>query len=417
MASGRLTRYTGRQTLRSVTHILRCFDCGREPKGTAVGIRQTPGGAVGYAGLESCGRVWLCPVCNSKVMARRALEIGSALVWARSADLHIIWGSLTLRHNRFDYLEDLLDIQRDAWRYVVSDWRWRAHGTTSTIEDDVTGDRTTVEGQWVSLGKHTHDAACDRGCRKRKSDPVFIEHLEGRVGYIRAAELTDGANGWHPHFHPIILFRGSREAAQEFADLVVDLWVEGVEASGGEARGEGAQQLKVLEPHEVFENLSQYVTKATYETARADTPSKLALETVWSQGKVGRGRALETRSHWSLLGDLEDGDQAQKHTARVKWLELEEAVTGHRMITWSRGLRTFAGLGLEQDDEEVAAEEVGTANDTLCFITAEGWAGIRDRPDVVATLLDMLETGGWDALKLSLELHNVEYFTLVPAEA
>lgn len=416
MADGRLTRFVGRQTLRSVTNVRRCSDCGREPNGTAVGIRQTAEGIVGFAGLVTCGRVWLCPVCNAKVMARRALEIGAALLWGQSQGFQLLWGSLTCRHNAFDYLDSLLEIQKEAWRYVVSDWRWRENSTTSTAVDDATGDRIPVQGRWVSVGPHIHDSGCPVGCRKKKSEPVWLEEISGRVGYIRAAEITDGANGWHPHFHPIIFYRGTPEEAQTFADLVVELWVEGVEAAGGEARGEGAQQLKVLKPTDAFENLAQYVTKATYEAAREATPRKLALETVWSQGKTGRGRIGETRSHWSLLAELETGTSSQKHVARVKWGELETATTSHRMITWSRGLRVFAGLGLEKEDEEISAEEVGTHQDSVCFITTDGWMSIRDEPRILAELLDMLEVGGWEALKLSLDLHDIEYFTLEPAD-
>lgn len=397
----RLARYEGRHALRSVTTIMRCMDCGREPNGTAVAMRRTDEAVVGYAGLVSCGRVWLCPVCNAKVMARRAIEIGAMLTWASVEGLQVIWGSLTVRHNAASSLAQLLDLQRQAWRFVVSSREWRDDNATRTVEH--------------KHGAERSGAACAQPC-ERKRDTVLL-NVPGRVGYIRAAEITIGQNGWHPHFHPIILVRGSVEDAELIAASVVKLWVEGVEAAhtvdcenpecdgeeghkGGEARIDGAQQLKVLDPANVYDALGGYVTKATYE------PAKLALEAVWSQGKNGRGRATSTVSHWTLLAEIEAGmaDGAQR------WWELETATKGHRMITWSRGLRSFAGLGQEQLDEEIAAAEVGTKDDTVCYITSEGWRAIRDSPRVLTNLLDMLEIG-WPQLQTALDLHGVEYAT------
>jgi hypothetical protein len=295
--------------------------------------------------------------------------------------LHVVWGSLTARHNAFTKLAGLIEIQTAAWRYVVSSRSWRSVSATDTLD-------------------HVHVEDCGWDC-DRKRDTV-LSGRDGRVGYIRAGEVTIGGNGWHPHFHPIILWRGSAEEAQRFADVVVDRWIEGVERAGGEAERNGAQQLRVIGGVQIFEELAGYVTKATYE------PEKLAFETVWSQGKIGRGRAKETVSHWSLLAQLADGSGRTE----ARWLELEEATDGHRMITWSRGLRRFAGLMDEKDDEEIAAEEVGTAEDTVAVITAAGWESIWDAPLIMAGLLDQLEEHGMVGLVAFLEEHEIEWTTV-----
>lgn len=244
---------------------------------------------------------------------------------------------------------------------------------------------------------------CPYDC-DRKRDTVLLPR-DGRVGYIRAAEVTVGENGWHPHFHPLIIWQGSREDAAAFAEVVVALWVEGVELAGGEARAVGGQQLKLVSGVEIFDALTGYVTKATYEAA------SLALEIAWSQGKSGRNRAHSTVSHWTLLAAIEQGLADES----LRWLELEEATVGHRMVTWSRGLRSFAGVGVEIDDETIAAEEVGTADDTVCFLTPEGWMSIRDRPEVLALILDVLEVGGWASCRAVLDEFAVDYFTLQAA--
>ena len=51
-------------------------DCGAVPIGDQVQIRAKDGAAY-YAGLETCGNVWLCPVCSAKIHHRRAVATRS----------------------------------------------------------------------------------------------------------------------------------------------------------------------------------------------------------------------------------------------------------------------------------------------------------------------------------------------------
>lgn len=381
--TNRALRYEGRQILRSVTADRRCQDCGRATisPGGSVGVRLTnhsSGRVAGYAGIASCGRIWLCPVCNAKVMARRAVDVGAALTWASVEGIQVIWGSLTSRHNAQSDLRELLDIHREAWRLVGKTRAWKISNATRQVP-------------------HRHHERCESECARRLD---FIDTgARGRVGYIRASELTIGRNGWHPHFHPIIFYRGTPDQAQRFADALVREWVYGVEAAGGDARVEGSQQLRVLDSASAFDALSGYITKATYE------PSALALETVWSQGKKGRGRARETVAHWQLLAEIGKGlaDDVER------WEQLEESINEHRMITWSRGLRSIVGIGAdEKTDEEIAAEEVGTKDDTLVFLGRQGWLMIRDNY-MAAQLLDVVEDGGMLGLRLYLDARGIPY--------
>lgn len=381
----RSIRWHGRQTLREITNVPRCQDCGRVAHGSAVGIRKTVDGIVGFAGLVSCGRIWLCPVCNAKVMAKRAIEIGAALTWATVEGYSVVWGSLTMRHNAYSSLEHMLEMQRQAWRSVMNSKSWRSTNATRTVD-------------------HVH-ANCASDCERKRD--IIDAGKHGRIGYIRAAEITTGDNGWHPHFHPLIFVRGGSALAQQIADDAAREWVYGIEAQGGEARLEGGQQLRVLDARGSYDALAGYVTKSTYE------PAKLALETVWSQGKKGRGRVKETVAHWSLLAQADvQGLKYNENTGELgKWWEFEEAVTGHRMIVWSRGLRSFVSLADEQTDEEIAAEEVGDVNDTVCYLTTDGWMKVRDHPTVLMLMLETLENGGWVALRIVLEQYGIEHYT------
>jgi len=398
--STRGARFFARAALRQVTTVTACWDCGRTPTNSdgLVGIRKTAEGVVGYSGVTTCGRIWLCPVCNAKVMARRAVEIGAALTWATVEGLQVIWGSLTVRHNAASSLADLIAMQQDAWRSVVQSRAWSSSSASKQVPH-VHGEHCDGDD-----GLLEYSAACDR-----KRDTVLLDGVDGRVGYIRASEITIGANGWHPHFHPIILFRGTAEEAQSFADDVVTEWLVGVHKAGGEAIREGGQQLRVLTGVEVYDELSGYVTKGTYDHAR------LALEAVWSQGKYGTGRISGTVSHWTLLADLAEEivPEGSLAWARDRWTQLEEATHGHRMITWSRGLRSFAGLNEKQSsDEEEAAKVVGTRNDTVAVVTAQGWLDLADNPAALGEVLDVLEAGSVEDMIDVLDLWGIGWLSL-----
>jgi hypothetical protein len=53
-------------------------NCGVVPIGTEVEVRIKDDSAY-YCGLETCGNVWLCPVCSAKIHHRRADELRAAL--------------------------------------------------------------------------------------------------------------------------------------------------------------------------------------------------------------------------------------------------------------------------------------------------------------------------------------------------
>lgn len=414
----RLVRLVGRDTLRRITNDSRAVDCGLVAHGQLVGIRLSEGRA-GVAGVVQCSRIWLCPSCNAKVMAVRALEIGLALAYAQANGLMVIWGSVTCRHNVHDPLAKLLEIQSAGWAHVTNSRVWREgdsrrpysrrrHVCSADTQDSDPCDNNRVcRRRWV---KHAHNFHCVKGCRVQ-SDKYLGPH-PGRIGYVRASEINIGSNGWHPHHHPIVLFKGTPEQAQAYADSVVDEWILGVEAAGGEAVRQGGQQLQVLTSGEAFKQLDRYVTKQTYA---------LALEAVWSQskglpGKTGRAsksRDWGTSPHWSLLANIALG--SGEHADIEKWWELEEATKGHRMIAWSRILRTLAGVGEdERTDEDIAEEEMGSVADSVCFITASGWYDLARYPAVVGELMTTLESGGWVGLRALLDVWGIEY--LLPSE-
>ena len=93
-------------------------NCGAVPVGDRVEIRMKDGSAY-YAGLETCGNVWLCPVCSAKIHHRRAAELREALTTWEANGHSASLVTITVPHDLDDPLSRLVDAQRDAWKHVT----------------------------------------------------------------------------------------------------------------------------------------------------------------------------------------------------------------------------------------------------------------------------------------------------------
>ena len=114
-------------------------------------------GKAGYAGLQTCGSIWECPVCASKISERRRVEVQTAMAMHKAKGGQVVLLTVTSPHQFTDSLPATLVNQAKAWD----------------------------------------------GFRKNRPGRRFFDAL-GTVGSIRALEVTHGANGWHPHFHLLI---------------------------------------------------------------------------------------------------------------------------------------------------------------------------------------------------------------------
>ena len=80
------------------------------------------------------------------------------------------------------------------------------------------------------------------------------------------------------------------------------------------------------------------------------------------------------------------------------------------MHTWSQGLRDLLALGIEKSDEDLAAEEIGTADDDLLTITTEGWSQLVELGGIaMAGLLSAAEAGGLNGARIYLDARRIDY--------
>ena len=354
----RYERHRLRALLWGWSSLPRVTRCGRIVAGeeALVGVRLTAG-AAGFAGLQSCGSVWADPVCASKVLSRRAFEIGALLGLAASEGCVLGFGTFTMRHRRGEPLAALWTAARAGWRRVTSGKAYVASV-----------------------------ARC------------------GVVGWLRVWEVTEGRNGWHVHVHWVAVLEPGSDAAvlEDLASGMLRRWEAGLAKHGREALRVG-QEWHVVRGDEAGEEVGRYVAKLGAEG--------LGFELAYTQ--PGRSRAgVKTRPVWSLLSDFsETGDAA----ALARWREWERASKGARQVGYSKGLKKrFELPEVEKSDEEIAAEELGTKDDTLVWITPRGWASMVCRPMRMPELLSAAENGGLEGCRRLLDSWgDVEY--TVPA--
>lgn len=293
-----------------------------------------------YSGLQTCGSVWACPVCASKVAERRRSEIISAMTAHKAAGGGVFLLTLTAPHQRGDCISDLLAKHAKALRSFWSRWAVKK---------------------------------------------VLAEM--GSLGQIRAAEVTHGRrseinNGWHPHHH-ILLFvgvGGDCAAVDEATrkDWAVRLYLQW--SACCEAFGLGlpsfAHGLKLDDGAKA----SAYV-------------SKWGLEDEMTKGHTKKASKGETPFDFlrSILADASDKE------AGALFVEFAEAFKGKRQLTWSPGLKKRFAIG-ELSDEELAAKQDDLAR-LLGSLTVIQWRDVL-RVDGRAVVLQLAAgSGGWESVE------------------
>jgi hypothetical protein len=155
--ASRQLRYQLRAGVQKYTGSKRVQKCGWCRIGPHVEVRLA-GARAHYAGVLSCGSVWLCPVCAAKIAARRATEVSTILGRHFADGGGVAMATVTLPHHAGDRLARTRALASGAWQKVLQGRGW-----------------------------------------------LRLQRQFGISGYIRALEVTHGKNGWHPHLHALIL--------------------------------------------------------------------------------------------------------------------------------------------------------------------------------------------------------------------
>jgi hypothetical protein len=331
----------------------RVAECGWFARNGAVEIRSI-GGSVYPAQLIVCGRAWQEAVCSAKIRARKAVELENLIKVHGEHGGGITFGAFTSgEHHLADPLETSLAVLRKTWHDLVN---------------------------------NGHEY---RDLKKRY----------GLMGLVLAYEFTHGAEGWHPHLHPLWLHREPLDA-YGIADLHIlmhDKWKRGINAAG---RYLNPKHGIHLDFNAKGTALGGYIAKVQEgDWGPAQEITKGDLKTARSTG--GRTPFMMVRDFYQT-GDMADWNLWQEYTAAV--------MVGSRSIPVCRmtpGLRkTILGdqAAPAPTEEQLAAVEVG--GELIALIWWKTWSRIRQL-GLGPAVLNAAEASGLAGINALLAEHEL----------
>lgn len=243
-----------------------------------------------WGNLQRCGSVWSCPVCAKQITEERRAEMGQLIkYWEQQEKSDIKLMTLTFSHSKDEPLKVLLRKLKNAITMFF-------------------GGR-----QFKDLSK-----LC-------------------KIQYkVRSLEVTYGSNGWHPHFHILLLTHDTDDLAYAYRDRLAKYWMHCCESKG-------------LKSPSMKHGLD--IRDGSYAE---EYVAKWGLDYEMTKGHVKRGRK-ESLSPFDLLQlSIEDQEIFEKLPSKL-WQEFALSMKGARQLVWSRGLKKLVGIG-EKSDEEIANE-------------------------------------------------------------
>lgn len=273
-----------------------------------------------YSGLRVCARIWTCPCCAAKISERRSAELAAAISQARTLDLHVSLLTVTVPHVRQDELKVLVAKLGTAWRSFTSG------GTSGRLRRAI-----------------------------------------GLIGTIRNIEITHGENGWHPHFHCLLVHEAPLDQ------------INGTESAWGVHWQHCAVKAGLRRPsdeHGLTLQAGDYAARYV---------SKWGLEHEMTKSMAKRSRR-GGRTPFDIAEDYADGIDTARNAGL--WRTFAAAMHGQRQLFWSKGLKALLQVR-EADDEALCAEEDERPAELVIQLTMPEWCAVRARHR--AMLLDLAE--------------------------
>lgn len=184
----------------------------------------------------------------------------------------------------------------------------------------------------------------------RKSKAIWADM--GKIGHIKALEVTYGKNGWHPHYHILIFTDKELPQGYDITPLI-ELWQN------------SCRLAKLPIPSSEYGldfrkgEYSEYVTKWGWN-----------IESEMTKGHIKKGRAGNMTA-WDLLRCYAFGTDDNIDEYGKLFQEFARCFKGSRQLDWSRGLKDMFGIR-EKTDEQITDETQQNA-DELFELHREFW--------------------------------------------
>jgi hypothetical protein len=246
------------------------------------------------SGVTKCKGAWVCPICTAVKAEEARQKLNAVLSRGRRVGWRMVMITLTVRHDRD----------------MPLDWLWPRLSAAS--------DALRSSYAWKQINKLL-------------------------VGSVKAVEATHGANGWHPHYHVVLVFREDAVAdqaeAEALAESLREEWTTQLCAQGLTCNDRAFQV--------------QGAASAGNYLAKWGAAEEITL------GHAKQGRKGQ-RSPWQLLRDSREGDVK----AGRLWHDFTVVIKGTHQIRITPGLNREAKAELERlADEKAKAIAEGRLKD------------------------------------------------------
>ena len=273
-----------------------------------------------YGGLMTCGSVWVCPICASKITEKRRLDLSAGVVNHTANGGGVLMLTLTVPHYFADKCQTVLDGLSDALRRLLNRGTWKGKPATA----------------------------------KKPFRPGWMQDYS-LFGRVRTLEVTYGENGWHPHFH-ILLFTAKPLSNVEMFFAGMKLVNPDFPPKRGRVYDSppkpGMWQSACIAAGICCPN--EHGCQLVDGRALADYVSKWGSTHEMTKGLLKVGKKEGHYGPFALLQLIADGNNKTKGIFR----EYAAAFVGKRQLVWSDGLRALVGLSaVDATDEELAAAE------------------------------------------------------------
>lgn len=357
--------------------------CGHST-GSHVDIKITAESNVAvYAHVAYCGATWVCPLCAAKLQARRGAEVVQAvnLLIHQSA---VLTGAETLRAGETMML--------DQPKKVIMLTLTASHTARMPLAD--VGAKLSValrymqnqrdyKSMMVQAGLYLGEYRLSNGkTRKIK-------------GMIRACEYTYGSNGWHKHFH-ILLVVNKDTNVGDLQDNIKQMWVNACLATGlcsGTVKDEvalyehGATITATVDTADSV-HIARYAAKCGGGNYAVQEIKSLHRELVSSGTKKGHlvisdvQRDMEHRTPNQIAMDIALYDE-EDDIARVRDIHALAAYMYHThgtsQLHWAGGLKAMCGIVDKRDEDILEDANEGAA--VVCGLTVPHWHEVCRRID------------------------------------
>lgn len=323
----------------------RIYHCGCTPQNRAgIDIMKSEEGKYNFHGVQSCGNVWLCPVCATKIATNRQDEVQRLLFhYLGVPGINIGFLTLTSSHKLTDKFEA-------CKRQIVGGWK-------------------------KILQSRYYRELCN---------------WYGHKGDIRAMEVkVNKKNGWHIHLHIAVFADTSPQELLRFGDEVIKIWIN---QQRGRAKKIG-QKFSLIYNEK---GISDYITKCnTVNDLKWNASHELTMPHLKSNGKVD----YETYTPFDLLSDLQDDWKRKKFCAYA------HQIKGTRQLTFSKEVRkTHKQLNGDKTDEQLANEK--KEGELVMKIDKAVWSEIAYK-SLQAYVLDKIQFESITVLILFLLQHDI----------